>query len=156
MNDPIRIIAWGNRGRRDDGVGLVLAERLAECYAGDDEVVIQEYHQLGPELVEDLGRCRLAIFVDACVDAGVDEKVRVEPVLPVSVGGIDTHHCPPGVLLGLGEALQLSLPKAILVKIRAHDLGFGDGLSRPATDALAIAESEIAVLVASHRADCPV
>ncbi|HON69284.1 MAG TPA: hydrogenase maturation protease, partial [Phycisphaerae bacterium] len=146
VSQPIRIIAWGNMGRRDDGSALVLAERLAERYAGVSDVVVQEYHQLGPELVDDLHHCRLAIFVDAHAhEDGAD--VTFGRLLPAQTGGLDTHHCPPDVLLGLTAAMHLNVPEAWLVGIRGYDWDFGDILSERTRQAMLEAEEKIVALL---------
>ena len=146
MSQPIRIIAWGNIGRRDDGSALVLAERLAERYADVPDVVVQEYHQLGPELVDDLHHCRLAVFVDAHAhEDGAD--VTFDRLLPAQAGGLDTHHCPPDVLLGLTAAMHLNVPESWLVGIRGYDWDFGDTLSEQARRAMLEAEAKIVSLV---------
>ncbi len=146
MSGPVRIIAWGNLGRRDDGVALALAARLGERYAGRPDVVVQEYHQLGPELVDDLGDCRLAIFVDAHVRADAGE-VLCEPLRPAESGGLDTHHCPPDILLGLTIAMGLPAPESWLVGIRAHDMDFGDEFSPATHQAMLVAEARIIALI---------
>lgn len=150
MSDPIRIIAWGNVGRRDDGSALVLAERLASRYADAADVVIQEYHQLGPELVDDLHHCRLAIFMDAHTRPEAGEVI-FEQIVPAQVGGLDTHHCSPEVLLGLTAAMQLRIPPAWLVGIRGYDWEFGDTLSEPTRQAMLQAEQHVTRLVDDAR-----
>ena len=150
LTGPIRIIAWGNRGRRDDGVALALAERLEVRYQGDPQVVVQQYHQLGPELADDLCRARRAIFIDADVRDNSPD-VCVEPLSPVQPAGLDTHHCPPGVLLGLGRSLGWPMPPAFLVCVKAHDLGFGDDLTPPTRAALDQAEARVVGLVDAVR-----
>lgn len=152
MTDPIRIIAWGNRGRRDDGVALVLAERLQAQFAGDPHVCVQEYHQLGPEVAADLDRCRLAIFVDARVGEADRPDVCVEPVAPVEVAALGTHHCSPPVLLALAASMRFKVPPACLVTIRGYDMDFGDTLSPAAVAGVDEAERVVNELVASARA----
>ncbi len=150
LTDPIRIIAWGNRGRRDDGVALALAERLEARYASDPQVVVQQFHQLGPELAEDLTQSRRAIFIDADIRQ-TSPDVSIEPLVAVRPSGLDTHHCPPDVLLGLGESLGWAMPPAVLVCVKAHDLGFGDDLSPPTRSALEQAEDRVVGLVDAAR-----
>jgi hydrogenase maturation protease len=151
---PIRIIAWGNVGRRDDGSALVLAERLSARYADAPDVVIQEYHQLGPELVDDLHHCRLAVFVDAhAYEEGAD--VTVQKVVPAQTGAMDTHHCSPDVLLGLTAAMQLHVPDAWLIGIRGYEWDFGDTLSAPTQKAMLEAEQHVIQLVEQARRPAP-
>ncbi|HOB74594.1 MAG TPA: hydrogenase maturation protease [Phycisphaerae bacterium] len=151
MPDPIRIIAWGNKGRCDDGVALVLAERLQERYAGDADVCVQQYHQLGPELAADLDACRLAIFIDAHVRPDRPD-VCLETVEPADEATLQTHHCHPPVLLALARSMQFKLPPVSwLVAIRAYELGFGDSLSTATAAAMADAERRIVELIAAAK-----
>lgn len=146
MEYPILILAWGNAGRRDDGAALVLAERLERRFGENPDVVIQRLHQLGPELAEDLDRCRMAIFLDAHVRAD-EEDLIVERLYPRESAGLDTHHCRPEQLLALTRHLRLHVPEAVLVAVRAHDMTFGDELSEPTRRCLDDAEQRVARLV---------
>lgn len=147
MPGPIRIIAWGNRGRGDDGVALVLAERLEGRFAGRSDVCVQQFHQLAPELAADLDDCRLAVFLDAHVRDDAPE-VCVERVVPVHEAGFNTHHCDPPVLLALARSMGYKVPpECWLVTMRARCLDFGDSLSRAATAAMAEAEAVVMRLV---------
>jgi hydrogenase maturation protease len=139
MKSPILIIAWGNCGRCDDGVALVLAARLAARFVNDDTVEVETWHQLGPELAVDLNDCEIAIFIDAhvCPDR---PDVVFERVQPAQSAALDTHRCGPGVLLRLCEVLSGNAPEAYLLTIRAHDTGFGDTLSNGAAGAMRVAE----------------
>lgn len=146
MKTVIRILAWGNRGRRDDGVALALAERLEVRLAGIPQVAVHQFHQLGPELVEELADCRIAVFVDARVP-DARPPVVVEPLRPSRTAGLDTHHCDPGSLLSLAQALGYALPRAYLVSIHALDMDFGDSLSPTVVEALDEAEAAVLALV---------
>src|SRR5690606_27676016 len=137
-------------GRRDDGVALVLAERLEARYASDRDVIVQQYHQLGPEVAYDLCHSRRAIFIDADIRA-TGSDVHVERLTPAVPEAFNTHHCPPAVLLGLGESLGWKMPPAYLVGVRAYDLSFGDDLSEATRDALARAEARVVELVNAAR-----
>ncbi len=62
------IIGYGNSLRRDDGAGLVLAQRLAEQWKKDGHAVrLLLTHQLMPEMALDLAESDVAgvLFVDA-------------------------------------------------------------------------------------------
>lgn len=150
MPEPIRIIAWGNRGRCDDGVALILAEKLEARFADDPEVSVQQYHQLGPELADDLGRCRLAIFIDAHVKPEW-EDVAVEPVQPCDQAAIYAHHFPPPLLLALTRSVGAPLPPAHLVSIRGRCFEFGDELSPAAQADVGRAEHIILDLITAAR-----
>lgn len=146
----VRIFAWGNRGRRDDGVGLALAEELQSLYAPDPQVSVQQYHQLGPEVVDELRACRLAVFVDARVGSPA-AAVAVTRVRPAESGELASHHCSPEALLALGQALGLVMPETYLVSIHAQDVGYGDQLSEDTARAMCQARHAVANLIASRR-----
>jgi hydrogenase maturation protease len=152
LSEPIRIIAWGNRGRRDDGVGLLLAERLETRWANRQDISVQQYHQLGPELVADLEAARLVIFVDAHVR---DESPEVffEPVQAIAGAGLDTHHCRPGELLALAAAIGMSTPPCYQLGIHAHDMDFGDSLTEPTRAAMLDAEQTAISFVESFLSE---
>lgn len=150
MPGPIRIIAWGNRGRCDDGVALALAERLEVRYAGRADVSVQQYHQLGPELAADLDDCRLAIFVDAHVRDDAPDLL-IEQVVPVEQPAFETHHCHPPVLLALARSFGYNIPPVSwLVAIRGRCFEFGETLSEATTAALLRAEETIVRLVGEN------
>jgi len=147
---PIRIIAWGNIGRRDDGSALILADRLSARYRNEPDVIVQQCHQLGPELVDDLQNCRLALFVDAHARPG-GADVTVEKITAATAGDLDSHQCPPDVLLGLTAALGLKVPEAWLIAIRGHEWHFAEGLSEPTRHAMLKAEQRLLALVENAR-----
>jgi hydrogenase maturation protease len=154
MNTPaVRIFAWGNVGRGDDGVALVLLARLRRRLAGRGDVVCHDYHQLGPEVVDDLADCRLAIFIDAHVLAD-EADVFCHRVEPAERSTLDSHHCTPGELCALASALGLTVPPAYLVGIRGSVFDYADTLSSSACAALMRAEAEVEELL--ERSCCPV
>ena len=60
--------------RPDRILALVLLARLRARYADRPEVVSHAFHQLGPEVVEDLADCDLAIFIDGAACASTAKK----------------------------------------------------------------------------------
>ncbi len=128
------VIAWGNDGRRDDGAGLALLERLGESAAIRDlDVQLEAHHQLGPEVASDLGAYHTVIFADAHVDPDLP-PVFLETVKPVVVAALDSHHCSPATLLALCRALSWPTPACYQVGIRAYDCEFGDTLTSETSD----------------------
>ncbi len=139
MTAPILIIAWGNDGRCDDGVALHLADRLAARYADEPAVEVRTYHQLGPEVAEELAGRRLVFFIDAHVQPD-SADLLIEPVRPAASSSLPTHHCRPEVLFALADALRIVHPEAFVVSIRAYGLDFGDQLTDCVRDTMLRAE----------------
>ena len=65
----ILLLCYGNPLRRDDGVGWVIGERLAEMLR-EDVADVRVLHQLTPELAEPISRAGAVIFIDAAEPAG--------------------------------------------------------------------------------------
>jgi hydrogenase maturation protease len=135
MNQPVRIIAWGNDGRCDDGAGLALidrlrgrVDRLGSTGHLDCAVRLDAHHQLGPEVAADVAESSLVFFVDAHVAAD-RPAVFCERVKPSAAGTLDSHHCSPATLVTLCESLGWPVPPCYLVGIRAHNCEYGDTLS---------------------------
>jgi hydrogenase maturation protease len=129
MTRPIRVLAWGNDGRSDDGAALQVLDRLeAELPRFGSTLSLQGYHQLGPEVAVDLSDASLVIFVDAHVDDN-RPPLAWEPVQPEPVSSLDSHHCTPAELLSLCNAMQWPVPPCYLLAIRAYNCDYGDELS---------------------------
>jgi len=127
------VIGYGNTLRRDDGVGV----RVAEALSADkrlSHVDVLAVHQLTPELALDLAIASVVVFVDA--DAEGDPgavAVRELPAVPEDgVGaepGASSHHVGVAELLGLARELTGRAPGATVVAVGAADFGAGEGLS---------------------------
>jgi hydrogenase maturation protease len=125
------VVAWGNPGRRDDGV----AWEVARALAGDPGVDVTCVHQLGPELAEVVSRADGVLFVDAAQgeDAG---RIEVAAVEPRWESPILAHCAGPAGLLDLAVRLYGRAPRAFLETVTGADFGFGPGLSPPVAAAL--------------------
>ncbi len=118
------VIGYGNTLRRDDGVGVYLAEALtARGWSGVEVIAC---HQLAPELAEPISRAAAVVFADA--GTGL-RQVRMQRVRPLTGGTVFAHECSPGVLLGLAQALFGRRPPGWLLTLPAEDFGLGEGLS---------------------------
>ena len=130
------VIGYGNTLRRDDGVGVRVAELLAADgrVAGVDVLTV---HQLTPELALDVGGASFVVFVDA--DPSVEPgAVEVRPLV-LGVGtteepGASSHRVGILELLGLARELTGGAPDAVAVAVGVADLELGEGLT-PAVEA---------------------
>lgn len=118
------VIGWGNTLRRDDGVGVLIAEEVESC--GRDDVRTIAVPQLTPELAADIAAADRVIFVDA---GATGEEVELIPLAAGRDGLHITHHATPDGLLTLAATLYEANPEAWLFTIPAHDLHHGEGLS---------------------------
>ncbi len=121
------VLAWGNPGRRDDGLGPALAEALGELAVAGVEV--ESNYQLQVEDAAEVARHGRVLFVDA--DRGGASPFWVRRLEP-SVGGIGftSHSIAPGRLLSLSRDLFGAEPEAWLMGIRGYEFDeFGEGLT---------------------------
>jgi len=115
------VVGFGHPLRRDDGVGLWVAQRLE----GMPGVEVATAQALTPELIPKIATSDLVIFVDARVGSG---PVRWEPLRPGGRPALG-HALSPQSLLAWAEYLFGSAPESWLVTLPARDLSFGEGLS---------------------------
>lgn len=137
----ILIIAYGNNLRRDDGAGLMLAERLEQAWlARQVEVERLVVHQLTPELTLEVAREEVSavVFVDTrAVPPGESQfEVQLCPVSASRPGSALGHHLDPAILLTYVHLLYDKQLPAYLVTAPGVEFGHGEGLSQMAQQAL--------------------
>lgn len=151
------VIGYGNSLRRDDGAGLLLAERLASCWreAGLAVQLIQT-HQLMPEMAEEIAAESVthAIFVDTVVAENLEAGVQIVPISSAAGEQSLGHQMDPSMLLAYAEKLYGRAPACHVVTIPGFDFGFGDELSaaiqRTLDSSAEIAQRALALLSISQ------
>lgn len=129
------VIAWGNPGRRDDGLGAAFAAAVDAL--GLPCLAVESGYQLQIEDAPRLAAFDRVWFIDA--DRCGDAPFRVRRVEPEAGGiGFTSHGFSPGRLLALARDLFGGAPEAWLMGIRGYDFDeFGEGLSPQAQSNLA-------------------
>lgn len=137
------VIGYGNTLRRDDGVGVKVAEAIAAMELPGVEVITR--HQLVPELAAAVSEVDAVVFVDA--DAVTTGTVELRPIeADEGVGRILAHATDPRSLLALAKKIFGGAPKAWALAIPVNDFGFGDGLSPRALEGFHAAVKQISDL----------
>lgn len=131
------VIGVGNEMRGDDGVGLVVARKLAAEV--DGRVRVLECEGEPVSLLSAWEGCSRAIVVDATrsgASAGTIRRIAAhEGPLPAALSGSSTH------LLGIADAIELAralgrLPeRTIVYGIEGATFSAGDALSEPVAEA---------------------
>ncbi len=124
----VLIIGYGNPLRRDDGAGWEIVEWI-EKNLYNDHIEADAYHQLTPDLAEELSRARVVIFVDAEEGGEPGASSIRELEAETITSSAFTHHINPSVLLSLSQSLYGKQPKAFLSAICGEDFGLGEGFS---------------------------
>ena len=148
------IIGLGNPQRRDDGLGPYIIQRLSKEFGKRNaEVFLTAYCELDPNIIMDLVRAELVLFVDATptpLNKGlywseVDGWIETLPYL--------THHYSPQFILGLLNKIYHHYPEAWLVSIEGKDFEPGEGLTPKALERAERAVREIIAFISGKKID---
>ncbi|HEY5994387.1 MAG TPA: hydrogenase maturation protease [Gallionellaceae bacterium] len=130
----ILILAIGNDARGDDALAPRLVRMLEERsktpgWAGQVELL--EDYQLQVEHVTDLIGRSAVLFIDA--DVSCAEPYDFSELAAEKDGSYTTHAMTPAALLhAYRRVYGADAPPAFLLRIRGHDFGLGNPLSRRA------------------------
>lgn len=140
---PVLVLGYGNTLRRDDGVGVLVADavaadvRLAHA-VGEGRVIVATAYQLTPEVALDFAAASLVVLIDADM-AGLPGAIAVheldagggesEAADVRAVPGSSSHHVGAAELLALARELAGTAPPAVSIGIGVADLELGDGIS---------------------------
>jgi len=120
------IIGYGNRSRRDDGVGWFILEQLDALNLPGVE--LETSQQLEVEAAETIRRFDAVIFVDAAIPEA-PEPIQRTVVTPNFQSHAVAHYLTPADVLSLCKTLYNREPRAVLFSIRGRDFNFGTTLS---------------------------
>ncbi len=148
------LVGVGNPGRRDDGLGPALVERLAGMRPPERAVVditaslaapssarpVEAFwtYQLNIEDAATVGDYDRVIFADAALDLAA--PAGLAPLEPAASISFTTHEMSPASVLALTEELYGKAPAGFLLKIRGTEWDFAEGLSAEGEQSLAEAE----------------
>lgn len=133
--------------RRDDGVGPRVADAIAALALPGVRALACPL--LTPELADPVSRTRVAIFVDAAVDA--PREVQMRKLAPADSSQIMAHAASPATLLALARDVFGHAPEAWWLTIPVEDLGIGEELSPLAQRGFATAVQEVKKCAAQRR-----
>jgi hydrogenase maturation protease len=122
------VVGVGNEYRRDDGIGIRLAERAS--LPGADVLTVSGIY---PELAETLREYDVVVFVDAAVEG---DPVALGRIFPEESSLPLFHQITCGGILALTEALYHTCPEAWLLAVRGYDFEHGEGLTEKAQENL--------------------
>jgi hydrogenase 3 maturation protease len=143
----VAVVGVGNRLRGDDGVGSLLAERLATRGASpvlDAGTVPENY--VGPLLAAGVD---VVLFVDAADFGGTPGECCIAPASELAGRGAATH---TASLALIEQWLQPGGVECWLLGIQPHRTGFAEGLSEPVGRAADAVEK---ILAAALEEDLP-
>jgi hydrogenase maturation protease len=136
------IIGYGNTLRGDDGVGPRVAEAVAALHLPNVRTLACP--MLTPELADPISQARVAIFVDAAVDA--PEEVQLRKLEPNESSQLMAHAADPRTILALARDVFGHTPEAWWLTIPVVKLDFSEDLSPEARCGLEKAVEKIQIL----------
>ena len=147
---PALLLACGNSLRKDDGVGLRIAEAAEQLFPAS-RLRIVAAQQFTPEMAAELAGTELVIFVDA---SAADEPGAIR-VIPVAAReeSPETHRLDPAALMALAQSLCGHAPaRAFALTIGAGHFGYGEEISGPLRQAVPRALRLLTNLVTAYSA----
>ena len=133
------VIGIGNTMRRDDGVGILVVERLAVAIAPHAADIVTMDGE-STRLIEAWAGADRAVVVDAMrggESAGSVRRIEVgRDALPSWAVGASSHHAGLAEAVDLGRALDRLPAHLVIYGVEAHDVSPGEGLSPAVENAM--------------------
>jgi hydrogenase maturation protease len=126
----ILLYGYGNIGRQDDGLGILLVERIEEL-ARSSRVLMLDFesnYQLNIEDALTISQYDVVIFADASVNQA--SPVMITEVAPSAQTEFTMHAMDPSFILHLCHVLYEASPEVYIITMRASEFEFG----QPITD----------------------
>ena len=130
--NKVLIYGYGNPGRQDDALGIVMADRIRawiEEHVHNSLEVDQNY-QLNIEDADKIRDYDLVVFVDASVKDIQD--FELEEVTPTLTTEFSMHSVSPAFVLGLCNEISDTCPKVFQLHIKGYEFEFMKEMSNRA------------------------
>ncbi|MBT8449799.1 MAG: hydrogenase maturation protease [Gammaproteobacteria bacterium] len=139
MANRTLIFGFGNMGRQDDGLGVLLATHIKHMqFLGVD---VDMNYQLNAEDALKISDYDMVIFADASV--AIESSFELMPLEAESCIAFSTHAMTPGSILAMAEQLYDAKPKCYVLHIRGYEWEFGAPLSAHAKENLELTKAYI-------------
>jgi hydrogenase maturation protease len=146
----ILVIGYGNPGRRDDGLGPALCERLE--HLNPPGVSVATAFQLAIEHADLAAKHAVVVFADAATDIEDGAPFYLRRVEPAPERTHFAHSVLPETVLYLANQCFGARPSAWVLGIRPEDLEtFGEGLTPQAEANLKLALRALMEAIRSGR-----
>jgi hydrogenase maturation protease len=145
----VLLLGIGNPGRRDDGLGPALAERIERLNLPD--VAVDADYQLTVDDAADAAKADVLIVADA--DATGAEPYSFKPIAATDHLEFSSHSVEPGGVLGLCETAFGHKPEAFILGIRGYEFDtMVEGLTDKAASNIEEAQQFLVRLLEGDRA----
>ena len=125
----ILVYGYGNPGRYDDGIGPLIAEKVANWARELDLLNIHtdSNYQLNIEDAYTIKDYDIVIFVDASVEP-IDDYCLTE-VFPSDLVEFTMHAVSPSFVLDLCKKIYVDSPKTYLLHVKGYEFELKEGMS---------------------------
>lgn len=122
--ENILVYGYGNPGRQDDGLGIMLAGEIEKWREKHniDSVAIDMNYQLNIEDAEKISNYHTVIFADASVNE--IRSYKLEKVVPDLKTDFSMHFVTPSFVAGLCQRIYGKLPEVYQLQIRGYSWEF--------------------------------
>jgi hydrogenase maturation protease len=137
----ILIYGYGNPGRQDDGLGILMTERIEEWIKTTNlqHVDIDSNYQLNIENAAEIAGYDIVIFIDASKE-DID-SFKYDEVQPSSKVEFSMHSVSPSFVLNLSRQIHDKAPEVYLLHLKGYEWEFMKEVSEPALRNLEKAEA---------------
>jgi hydrogenase maturation protease len=131
------IYGYGNPGRQDDGLGIMLAEEIDKWAKaeGFDWITVDTNYQLNIEDAATIAEYERVIFTDASREENI-ESCLLDKLNPSAKVEFTMHAVSPAFIIHLGESIYDKLPESWLLHIRGYAWELSEGLTLKASQNL--------------------
>ncbi|MBN1117695.1 MAG: hydrogenase maturation protease [Bacteroidales bacterium] len=135
----ILVYGYGNPGRQDDGLGVLLAEKIGDWAKKNNYARIHTdtNYQLNIEDAYELNNYNAVIFADASVEE--IDTFLFEPLKPDFKTNFSMHSVSPAFILGLCQEMYKDFPDTFLLHIKGFEWEFMEEISEKAVKNLDLA-----------------
>ena len=134
--ENILVYGYGNPGRQDDALGIMLAGEIEKWSVekGIDSIEIDMNYQLNIEDAEKISNFHTVIFADASVNEM--EHFKLQKVIPDMKTDFSMHAVTPSFVTGLCQRIYGKLPEVYQLEIRGYSWEFMQSVSKDALNNL--------------------
>jgi len=122
--DKVLIYGYGNPGRQDDGLGIMLVDHMEQWATNTDvrHVSFDSNYQLNIEDASLIKDFDIVVFVDASIEE--IDAVRLTNVVPSQKTEFTMHAMAPEFILHLCQTLYNKYPVTYLLHIKGYQFNF--------------------------------
>jgi len=124
------VYGFGNPGRQDDALGIMLADEIENWAAaeGFDWISVDSNYQLNIEDAATIAEYQRIIFADASKEENIDSFL-INKLQPSAQVEFTMHAVSPAFILHLCQSIYDKHPEASLLHMKGYEWDLQEGLS---------------------------